>query len=137
MKSVFILVLILAGISLSLTLNQALNSKSRNKSSIVLDQAKPIFRGQEITFTVATTESDRPWVRIRCYKGEDRVFQTYVGEFEDFYLEPITQIGPSATWKTGGADCTADLIYFKDGKAVKPLATVQFYVNAPPLEKRR
>jgi hypothetical protein len=87
-------------------------------------------QGQTVTFAVATTATDRPFVRVDCYQGTSWVYAASAGFFPDY---PWSKDFPLASnmWTSGAADCTATMYMSKDGSTrVTNLATLKFHVDA-------
>jgi hypothetical protein len=88
--------------------------------------------GDAVTFTVATTATDRPYVTVNCYQSGVWVLTATAGFYADY--GPGQTFGLSnTTWTGGAADCTAELdavaISGKGAKQVR-LATTSFHVDA-------
>ncbi len=66
--------------------------------------------GEQITFTVLTTATTRPFVGVNCYQGGDRVFGFSAGIFPDYPWSQIATLG-SSLWTGGSANCTATGYY--------------------------
>lgn len=83
--------------------------------------------GDTITFSVSTTETDRPFVSVNCYQAGTWVYSASVGFFPDY---PWAQefVLASTSWPSGAADCTAELYTSKDGRRTTTLATLDFSV---------
>ena len=66
--------------------------------------------GDTITFDVSTTETDYPYVSVRCYQDGSLVYSADAG-FYDGYMWPGAQLMPltSPSWTGGAADCSAVL----------------------------
>ena len=84
--------------------------------------------GQKVTFTVSTTATDRPYVKLDCYQNGVWVDDQWAGFFADFAW-PYMQTFPltNATWTSGGANCTASLYYYS-GKRTITVTTLNFQV---------
>ncbi len=86
--------------------------------------------GQQITFRVSTTVTDRPYVKLDCYQDQVWVYDQWAGFFPDFpwtYMQtfPLS----NGMWTSGAADCTATLYYY-GGKGTKNITTNNFHVSA-------
>jgi hypothetical protein len=90
--------------------------------------AEPSYGGQ-ITFDVATNQTDRPHVNVRCYQGEAWVYDGWRGFYPSYYREPIYTLA-SGYWTGGAADCTARLLYFDRQGRERTLASMDFHVTA-------
>ena len=86
-------------------------------------------QGQQITFNVATTATDRPYVQLNCYQGGAWVYTASVGYFPDYPWSKDFTLA-STSWTSGAADCTATLYTTKDGTRTTTLATLGFHVYA-------
>lgn len=90
--------------------------------------AAPSYGGQ-ITFDVSTTQTDRPYVNVRCYQGSSFVYDAWQGFWSGYYTEPNFTLS-SAYWMGGAADCTARLVTFCSNGREKTLASMDFHVGA-------
>jgi hypothetical protein len=107
------------------------DSASTGSSSIVLEQAAPVVYGQPITFSVATSATDRPFSRVNCFQQGLHVYQSSRGHFQDYYDyfgDPVHYLS-SLAWPTGDADCTAELIEKLDNGKSRTLASTTFVVD--------
>jgi hypothetical protein len=86
--------------------------------------------GDQVTFDVSTTATDRPFVNLRCYQDGAWVYDGWRGFFEDYNREPIYTLSAPGYWEGGGADCTARLIEFDRNGRERTLATMDFQVEA-------
>jgi len=84
--------------------------------------------GQQVTFNVSTTATDKPSVKLNCYQGGVLVY-THSAGFYAGYPWPWEQTFTlrSGAWTGGAADCTAEL-YFWDGRKFITLTTLGFHV---------
>ena len=86
--------------------------------------------GQQVTFNVSTTATDRPFVSLVCSQNGTLVYSSSAGFFAA-YLWPwernFTLV--STYWTGGAADCTATL-YYSDGTRTRNLASLPFHVYA-------
>jgi hypothetical protein len=100
-------------------------------SSMTLDQSDP-RHGDTITFTVSTTETDRPFSKVVCSRNGTIVYTSSAGHFDDYYLyfgAPEHHLA-SLNWPSGAADCTGSLVYQARNGRTKTLASVSFRVDA-------
>jgi hypothetical protein len=83
--------------------------------------------GQQVTFAVQTTATASPWVTLNCYQNGGQVYHLSLamstgGSFP---------LGPTPSWQSGGADCTATLEnwdeYGSNGR-ITALASLPFTV---------
>ena len=88
---------------------------------------EPSYGGQ-ITFDVQTTQSDRPFVNVRCYQGDSWVYDGWKGFYSSYYTEPVFTLS-SGYWTGGAADCTARLLYYDRQGRDRMLATLDFHVT--------
>jgi hypothetical protein len=86
--------------------------------------------GQQVTFTVSTTVTSRPYVRLDCYQGGAYVYSQWAGFYADFAW-PWLQTYPlsNSMWTGGAADCTATL-YYNNGRAWTNILSQSFHVYA-------
>ena len=84
--------------------------------------------GEQVTFRVATTATDKPYVQVGCYQGGTLVYSSSAGFF-DGYAWPWTQIFTlkSSAWAGGAADCVAKLTYW-DRRRFRTLTSLSFHV---------
>jgi hypothetical protein len=84
--------------------------------------------GDTITFDVATSATTTPFVNLNCYQNGALAAQGWAtfsagGSPGTFGLS-------SPIWKSGAADCTADLGMFSNNGKWKVLASTTFHVDA-------
>lgn len=96
---------------------------------VLLDSTDGVaHRGQRVTFEVATTASDRPFVGLRCWQGSEWVYDGYVGYFPDYLWDPWFVLD-SNYWGDGtDAFCTARLFYYDKRGNQKVLTSTDFAV---------
>jgi hypothetical protein len=82
--------------------------------------------GSDITFNVTTTETDQPYVNVRCYQGTAFVYDGW-GFFAGGAQPAFTL--SSMYWTGGAADCTARLLYFDKQGRQRTLASLDFQVS--------
>lgn len=110
------------------------SSKTSGSSSltlVLLDSTDGLAHyGQQVTFTVSTTQTTEPHVSLSCYQGSTLVYSAETGYYAS-YPWPDTQIFTlsSAAWTGGAASCTAVLYWFNGSKTVTG-ATLNFPVYA-------
>lgn len=85
--------------------------------------------GDQVTFSVATTATDRPFVKVNCYQGGTWVYAASAGFFPD-YPWSKNFILAADSWPSGAASCTATLYSSRDGIRTTTLATLNFAVAA-------
>jgi hypothetical protein len=88
------------------------------------------YYGDQVTFDVSTTATDRPFVNLRCYQDGAWVYDGWHGFFEDYNPEPVYTLSAPGYWESGGAECTARLIEFDRNGRERTLATMDFAVEA-------
>jgi hypothetical protein len=88
--------------------------------------AEPTW-GSRITFDVSTTQTDRPFVNVRCYQAGQFVYDGWHGFFASYRLDPTFTLA-STYWTSGPADCTARLIDFGQNGRERELAAMGFHV---------
>ena len=84
-----------------------------------------------ITFKVSTTATTQPHVRLTCTQNGAVVYSNETGYYPS-YPWPWTQNMQltSDMWKSGAADCKAELYYAAGRNKFPVLATLLFHVNA-------
>lgn len=105
--------------------------KSDSTSSITLDQSGTIYHGDAVTFTVATTATDRPFSTVTCEQNGELLYRSTRGHFDDYYEyvgEPIHYLS-SFGWTGGDADCQADLTYRARNGRYRVVASTTFAVK--------
>lgn len=93
----------------------------------VLDgpDATPNF-GETITFNV-TSSTEKKWVDLACYQGGTFVYSSTAGFYADYPWAPNYTLR-SASWTSGGADCSAKLYTTNSKGRQSTLATMSFTV---------
>jgi hypothetical protein len=83
-----------------------------------------------VTFDVATSATDSPYVVLGCYQNNSLVASASSGFFAS-YPWPWTQFMTlsSRTWTGGAADCRADLGYYNSKGALTVVASYSFHVD--------
>ena len=85
-------------------------------------------QGQDVTFDVSTTATDRPFVSLNCDQDGVWVYSASAGFFPDYPWS--TAFTLSNDWFTSAGDCSARLYMTKDGSRSTTLATLDFHVYA-------
>jgi len=85
-------------------------------------------RGDKVTFAVATTATEKPWVALKCYQDGVWVYVASHGFFDTYLWEPNFTLSSSA-WTDGAADCNAELYTVTSNGRSRTLATLSFYVQ--------
>ncbi len=83
--------------------------------------------GGDVTFKVSTTQSERPFVNVRCYQDDAFVYDGWHGFFDGYYTEPVFTLA-SSNWTSGAATCTARLVDWGKSGRDRTLATMSFNV---------
>jgi hypothetical protein len=104
-----------------------------NISLVVLSSARTADSGprygDEVTFAVSTTATDRPYVLLNCYQGDVRVSGGQAGFWASYPSKTFVLTSPS--WTSGAAECTARLGSLNaDGTRFRELASTSFSVSA-------
>jgi hypothetical protein len=97
--------------------------------AMVMDQngdVAPNWKDQ-VTFDVATTATDKPWVRLNCYQAGTWVSTMTHGFFEAYPWDPDYTLA-SGGWTSGAADCIATLYKVTSNGRSRTLATLGFQV---------
>ena len=81
--------------------------------------------GQQVTFTVTTSATTRPYVSLVCMQGSDRVYGSTAGMFDSYTWSRNFTL-QSTTWTGGDADCTATAYYFTGNGAERTLGSLPF-----------
>jgi hypothetical protein len=84
--------------------------------------------GDMVTFEVTTSATTTPFVNLNCYQNAALVAQGW----DTFFVggAPGTFGLSSPIWRSGAADCTADLGMFSNNGKWKVLASTSFHVDA-------
>ena len=85
--------------------------------------------GGQVTFHASTTETDRPFVNLRCYQNGAFVYDAWQGFFGSYLPDP-SFILASDYWTSGAADCTARLVTWGRNGRERTLAALDFHVAA-------
>jgi hypothetical protein len=84
--------------------------------------------GDTVTFDVSTTATTTPFVNLNCYQSGALVAQGWATFFAGGTPGSFGLSSP--IWKSGAADCTADLGMFSNNGKWKVLASTSFHVDA-------
>jgi hypothetical protein len=130
-----ILAVLLGAILAAGTTAYAANGPNKSSISLVTMSAAassstsgPHFRDQ-VTFSISTTATDRPWVNLNCYQNGKWVLGEWQGFFAGYQFGQNFALGPTNMWQGGAADCTASLVMSGNGRD-KILAETSFHVEA-------
>ena len=91
-------------------------------------EAVPHWGGQ-ITFEVATSATDKPYVNVRCYQNSAFVYDGWGGFYAGNWSGQIYTLS-STYWTGGEADCDAALVMLGKNGRTRTLATTSFHVAA-------
>jgi hypothetical protein len=83
---------------------------------------------EHITFSVATTATNKPFVQLDCYQSGTRVYGMSAGFFPDYPFTTSFTLR-SDYWTGGAAECTARGYYFATNGRQKIFTTLNFTVN--------
>ena len=83
--------------------------------------------GQQVTFNVSASVS-QPWVNLNCYQGSTWVDGEWGGFFAGSAWGTTFTLGPTSLWVSGGANCTASLVYYNSKGSLTTLGTTSFPV---------
>lgn len=78
--------------------------------------------GQQVTFNVSTTATDRPLVQLAYFQGELRstpIRRASIRTIGGHRSSPLS----SNAWTGEAAECTANLVYTRDGTRLTTVAT--------------
>lgn len=106
-------------------------SSSSSVRLVLLDSTDGLpHYGQRVTFSVSTTATTRPFVRLNCYQNGGWLYSASAGYFADYPWSQDLILSSSASggWSGGAADCDATL-YSNDGRRSTDLATIAFHVE--------
>ena len=108
-------------------------SSSSSVSLVLLDSTDGLpHYGQRVRFSVSTTATTRPFVRLNCYQGGAWLYAASAGYFADYpWSQDFTLSsggGAEGGWSSGAADCDATL-YSNDGRRSTDLAKITFHVE--------
>jgi hypothetical protein len=95
---------------------------------VLMDGATEARFGGRVTFTVATTATAYPYVHLMCRQNGVLVGEGRQGFFASAIGNKWFSLGPTPSWQSGAADCTANLEkYTNRGWSV--LAFTTFHVS--------
>jgi hypothetical protein len=84
-------------------------SGSGTISLALMDGATEAHFAARVTFTISTDATPYPFVHLMCYQGGTLVGEGRQGFFETALGNPWFYLGPTPSWQSGEADCTANL----------------------------
>ena len=88
----------------------------------------PPHFGDTVTFDVSTTATTTPFVNLNCYQSGALAAQGWATFFAGGTPGSFGLSSP--IWKSGAADCTADLGMFSNNGKWRVLASTSFHVDA-------
>ena len=98
-------------------------------SLVMVDPADTVANhGDQVTFSVATTATDKPWVRLDCYQSGTWVSTSNAGFFEAYPWAPNFSL-ESGGWTSGAGDCIATLYLVTSNGRSHNLASLNFHVT--------
>lgn len=81
---------------------------------------------ERVSFHVATSATDRPFVGVRCWQESTWVLDGYTGYFDTYMFDPWVTLDSPYWIPAAAADCTARLFYYDKRGNQKVLATLDF-----------
>lgn len=78
-------------------------------SLALMDGATEPHFAARVTFNVSTTATQYPYVHLRCFQGGSLVGEGRQGFFPTALGNKWFYLGPTPSWPSGAADCTATL----------------------------
>ena len=85
--------------------------------------------GQQVDFTVSTTATDRPYVRLDCYEGGVWVMTDSTGKYAGYPWPGHVFTLKWDAFHTPGAEANCDAsLYYYVSKGTKTLASLSFHV---------
>ena len=88
--------------------------------------------GDEVTFAVSSSATDKPYVLLNCYQGSSWVYSGQAGFYASFPSYPNSLMFrlSSSAWPGGAADCKARMgMLNADGTRFRELASTSFHVD--------
>jgi len=132
----FTMVLVLSALLASFGTSAATAGRGGNGGSgssirLVANSADRLahFKGQ-VTFAVTTSVAE-PWVNVMCYQGDLWVYGEWHGFFPSYGGGQTFTLGPTPSWQSGDADCTARVVRFSRNGKQSALATTSFRAYDP------
>ena len=128
-------ILTLAAMSLFLAVSPALAAKPTSSSSIKLvllsaSVGSGPHWGNQVTFAVSTTATDRPYVLLNCYQSAVWVYAAQAGFYPSYPFSQVFTLASTA-WTGGASDCKARLGKLNAyGTKFTELASTSFHVSA-------
>ena len=98
-------------------------------ASVTTSTASPSF-GDQVTFDVATTATDRPYVTLNCYQNGQWLLSGQAGFYAEYGYGQVFTLA-SSSWTSGAGNCTATVgVLNADGTKFRALASTSFDVTA-------
>jgi len=94
----------------------------------LMDGATEAHYGARVTFNIATAATASPYVHLRCYASGTMVLEAWRGYFPTALGNQWFYLGPTPSWSSGAADCTATLEKSTSRGGWSVLATTNFHV---------
>jgi len=101
-------------------------------SSLAGASSSSAHHGDEVTFAVSSSATDKPYVLLNCYQGTTWVYSGQAGFYPSFPSYPNSLLFrlSSSVWPGGSADCTARMGSLNpDGTRFRELASTSFHVD--------
>jgi hypothetical protein len=102
---------------------------SPSQTTALASAAAEASYGSDVTFDVSSSETNRPFVNLRCYQNGAFVYDAWHGFFASYAPEPNFTLA-SSYWLGGAADCTARLVEWSRNGRERTLASLDFHVSA-------
>ena len=102
---------------------------SSSLSLVMVDPADTTANhGDLVTFDVSTTATDKPNVNVRCSQDGAGVYDAWAGFYVGAWFGQTFELA-STNWTSGGADCTARLVYWGRNGRERVVTSMNFYVE--------
>jgi hypothetical protein len=124
----FVAILVVTAVAAAAKPSSSLNLVVLSSGGTKAATTAPSYGGQ-ITFDVSTTETNRPYVNVRCYQGGVFVYDDWAAFWAGAPQSDAFTLS-SGYWTGGAADCTARLVAFDKQGREQTLASTAFHVNA-------
>lgn len=106
----------------------SVSEAARVRYQILLLTQDPKFSGSaNFLVTGGDVASGELWILSNCYQNSVLVYQQYRKVASDGNSATFT-LGPTPSWTSGGADCTATLGMFRRGSSWRALGSMSFTV---------
>ncbi len=97
-------------------------------SLALMNGATEAHFGNQVTFNIATTDTAYPFVHLTCTKNGSKVLEGWQGFFPTALGNQWFYLGPTPSWASGAADCTANLEKSTTKGGWTVLASTSFHV---------